>query len=50
MATILYRNIQYIHYDCHVFVPLVADLPPDLFTVIIVIMSPYPAGSYMRWL
>ena len=29
MATILYRNIQYIHYDCHVYVPLMADLPPD---------------------
>ena len=29
MATILCGNIQYIHYDCHVYVPLVADLPPD---------------------
>ena len=48
MATILYRNIQCIHYDCHVFVPLVADLPPDF--LFIVIMSPHPARSYMRWL
>ena len=30
MATILCRNIQCIHYDCHVYFPLVADLPPEV--------------------
>ena len=29
MATILCRNIQCIHFGCHVYVPLVADLLPD---------------------
>ena len=47
MATILCRNIQCIHYDCHVYFPLVADLPPDF--LLSLLSSCLPTLSEVTW-